>query len=106
MARLPALNLAGHSVTLNNGCVTLSSEIRSCQANNIEDARQVAMYLWNNFLGGQSCSRPLGDAALDGIDFVIEGGKVQYWDELGSKIKQYSKQQSLIPLGKVSYKNH
>jgi len=44
------------------------------------------MYLWNNFLGGQSCSRPLGDAALDGIDFVIEGGKVQYWDELGSKI--------------------
>ncbi|KAH9731732.1 hypothetical protein KPL70_010280 [Citrus sinensis] len=41
-----------------------------------EDARQVADYLWNNFLGGQSSSRPLGNAVLDGIDFGIEGGTI------------------------------
>jgi hypothetical protein len=31
------------------------------------DARQVAAYLWNNYLGGTSSSHPLGDAVLDGI---------------------------------------
>lgn len=41
-----------------------------------EDARQVADYLWNNFLGGRSSSRPLGNAVLDGIDFGIEGGTI------------------------------
>ncbi|KAJ7974110.1 Acidic endochitinase-like protein [Quillaja saponaria] len=48
------------------------------------DARQIATYLWNNFLGGQSSSRPLGDAVLDGIDFDIEGGTNQHWDELAT----------------------
>ncbi|KAK9207303.1 hypothetical protein WN943_017588 [Citrus x changshan-huyou] len=41
-----------------------------------EDARQVADYLWNNFLGGQSSARPLGNAVLDGIDFGIERGTI------------------------------
>lgn len=92
---VPVLNLAGHCApSINNGCANLSSEIMSCQSKNIkvmlsiggatsqnytlaspEDARQVATYLWNNFLGGKSSLRPLGDAVLDGIDFVIEGGK-------------------------------
>ena len=35
------------------------------------DASQVAMYLWNRYLGGTSSSRPLGPA-LDGIDFDID----------------------------------
>ncbi|KAK1560945.1 hypothetical protein Q3G72_032625 [Acer saccharum] len=43
-----------------------------------DDARSVADYLWNNFLGGQSNSRPLGDAVLDGIDFDIEQGELHY----------------------------
>ncbi|KDO86342.1 hypothetical protein CISIN_1g048651mg, partial [Citrus sinensis] len=69
-------------------------DIKSCQAKGVkvmlsieggagnyylsfsEDARQVADYLWNNFLGGQSSSRPLGNAVLDGIDFGIEGGTI------------------------------
>ncbi|KAJ6941741.1 hevamine-A-like [Populus alba x Populus x berolinensis] len=46
-----------------------------------EDAKQAATYLWNNFLGGHSSSRPLGPAVLDGIDFDIEGGtKVQFYN--------------------------
>ncbi|KAK4847649.1 hypothetical protein QYF36_004315 [Acer negundo] len=44
----------------------------------LSDARSVADYLWNNFLGGQSNSRPLGEAVLDGIDFDIEQGEPQY----------------------------
>uniref|UniRef100_A0A2N9GC87 GH18 domain-containing protein n=1 Tax=Fagus sylvatica TaxID=28930 RepID=A0A2N9GC87_FAGSY len=36
------------------------------------DAKQVANFLQNNYLGGRSNSRPLGDAVLDGIDFDIE----------------------------------
>ncbi|MBA0816591.1 hypothetical protein Gohar_001238, partial [Gossypium harknessii] len=88
----PMINVAGHCDPYTNGCTGLSSDIKSCQAKGIKvmlslgggagsyyltsskDARQVATYLWNNFLGGQSASRPFGDAALDGIDFDIEGG--------------------------------
>ncbi|XVF04209.1 hypothetical protein REPUB_Repub05bG0062600 [Reevesia pubescens] len=87
----PMINLAGHCDPYSNGCTSLSSDIKSCQAKGIKvmlslgggagsyylasskDARQIATYLWNNFLGGQSSSRPLGDAVLDGIDFDIEG---------------------------------
>ncbi|KAJ6941752.1 hypothetical protein NC651_007498 [Populus alba x Populus x berolinensis] len=47
-----------------------------------EDAKQAATYLWNNFLGGHSSSRPLGPAVLDGIDFDIEGGTNQHCDDL------------------------
>ncbi|MBA0699547.1 hypothetical protein Goari_001174 [Gossypium aridum] len=79
----PMINLAGHCDHYTNGCTGLSSDIKSCQAKGIKvmlslgggagsyyltsskDARQVATYLWNNFLGGQSASRPFGDAALD-----------------------------------------
>ncbi|KAG6663602.1 hypothetical protein CIPAW_02G036700 [Carya illinoinensis] len=67
----------------NEGSYTLTST---------NDAQQVATYLWNNFLGGQSSSRPLGDAVLDGIDFDIEEGTTQHWDELARYLSGYSKQ--------------
>lgn len=114
---VPVLNLAGHCDPSNNGCAILSSDIRSCQSRNIkvmlciggatsqnytlaspEDARQVATYLWNNFLGGKSSSRPLRDAVLDEIDFVIEGGKTQYWDELARNLSGYSNQSKKVYL--------
>lgn len=55
------------------------------------DARKVAIYLWNNFLGGNisSSSRPLGSAVLDGIDFDIEGGTTQHWDELARFLSEF-----------------
>ncbi|CDP09309.1 unnamed protein product [Coffea canephora] len=104
----PQLNLAGHCDPSVNGCTGLSSDIKSCQAKGVkvilsigggagsyylasaEDARQVATYLWNNYLGGQSSSRPLGDAVLDGVDFDIEGGTNQYWDVLAKYLSAYS----------------
>ncbi|CAL8123256.1 unnamed protein product [Prunus armeniaca] len=86
----PMINLAGHCDPYTNGCTGLSSDIKSCQAKG--DARQVATYLWNNFLGGSSTSRPLGDAVLDGIDFDIEGGTNLHWDDLARYLSAYSKQ--------------
>lgn len=104
----PQLNLAGHCDPSTNGCTGLSSDIKSCQAKGIkvilsigggagsyyltsaEDAKQVANYLWDNYLGGSSSSRPLGDAVLDGIDFDIEGGTNQHWDDLARYLSSYS----------------
>ena len=106
----PTINLAGHCDPSSDGCTKLSSEIKSCQAKGVkvilsiggaagsyslvssDDAKQVADYLWNDFLGGQSSSRQLGDAVLDGIDFDIEGGNDQHWDDLDRYLKGYSKQ--------------
>nr|XP_048326131.1 acidic endochitinase-like [Ziziphus jujuba var. spinosa] len=100
----PVLNLAGHCDPSAGACTGLSSDIISCQDKDIkvllsigggagnyslssaEDAKQVSDYLWNNFLGGQSGSRPLGDAVLDGIDFNIQAGSGQYWDELARSL--------------------
>ncbi|PIN06881.1 Chitinase [Handroanthus impetiginosus] len=106
----PVINLAGHcDPSSPNGCTILSSDIKSCQAKGIkvmlsigggvgsyylssaDDAKQVASYLWNNFLGGESSSRPLGDAVLDGIDFDIEGGTNLYWDDLARYLSNYGK---------------
>ncbi|KAL3813214.1 hypothetical protein ACJIZ3_014482 [Penstemon smallii] len=105
----PMINLAGHCDPYSNGCTKLSSQIKSCQAKGIkvmlsigggagsyyltssDDAKQVATYLWNNFLGGKSPSRPLGDAVLDGIDFDIEGGTNLYWDDLARYLSNYGK---------------
>nr|GLL40583.1 acidic endochitinase-like [Ipomoea trifida]GME17198.1 acidic endochitinase-like [Ipomoea batatas]GME19772.1 acidic endochitinase-like [Ipomoea batatas]GME20485.1 acidic endochitinase-like [Ipomoea batatas] len=101
----PVLNLAGHCDPATNGCKFLSEEIRYCKSKDIkvllsigggvgnyylsspDDAKVVAQYLWDNFLGGQSTSRPLGDESLDGIDFDIEGGgSNQYYDVLAKAL--------------------
>ncbi|KAL5796084.1 hypothetical protein ACOSQ2_000904 [Xanthoceras sorbifolium] len=109
----PLLNLAGHCDPSSNTCTGLSNDIKACQNQGIkvmlslggasgsyslssaDDARQVANYLWNNFLGGQSSSRPLGDAVLDGIDFDIEGGTTQHWDELARALSEFSQQKKV-----------
>jgi chitinase len=104
----PVINLAGHCDPTNNGCASQSSDIKACQSsgvkvmlsigggagdyylNSSQDAKNVATYLWNNFLGGKSSSRPLGDTVLDGIDFDIEGGTPLHWDDLARYLKGYS----------------
>ncbi|KAE8647809.1 hypothetical protein Csa_000394 [Cucumis sativus] len=103
----PVLNLAGHCNPDNNGCAFVSDEINSCQSQNVKvllsigggvgryslssanNAKQVAGFLWNNYLGGQSDSRPLGDAVLDGVDFVIGFGSGQFWDVLARELKSF-----------------
>lgn len=76
--RTPEISLAGHCNPASNGCIMVSPCIRYSQSWGIKvllsigggirsyslassmDAKNVADYLWNNFLGGQSPSRPLG----------------------------------------------
>ncbi|GLT60944.1 hypothetical protein SLA2020_336830 [Shorea laevis] len=104
----PGLNLASHCNTASNGCTAVSNGIRSCQSRGIKvmlsiggaigtyslsssaDAKNVADFLWNNYLGGQSSSRPLGDAVLDGIDFDIEQGSTGFYDDLARYLSAYS----------------
>ncbi|MED6216785.1 hypothetical protein PIB30_011111 [Stylosanthes scabra] len=110
----PQLNLAGHCNPSNNGCSKLSSEIKTCQSKGIkvflslggstsgyslnspDEATKLATYLWNNFLGGSSNSRPLGNAVLDGIDFDIETGGVQYYDTLAKALNSHSQQKKVL----------
>ncbi|KAJ0043415.1 hypothetical protein Pint_17616 [Pistacia integerrima] len=98
--RTPELNLTGHCNPDSGGCKIVSTGIKYCQSRGIRvmlslgggignytltstvDAKNVADYLWNTFLGGSSSSRPLGDAVLDGIDFDIESGSTKRWDNL------------------------
>ncbi|XP_074578168.1 acidic endochitinase-like [Curcuma longa] len=104
----PVLNLAGHCDPPSGTCTGLSAEIRQCQSQGVrvllslggasgsyslassDDASTVAAYLWDNYLGGSSSSRPLGDAALDGVDFDIEQGAPDHYGELA---------QALVDLG-------
>jgi len=104
----PVLNLADHCDPAAGTCAVFSSDIRSCQARGVkvlislggatrtysltsaEEARGLADYLWDNFLGGASAaSRPLGDAALDGVDFYIDqqgGAGAGHYDELARRL--------------------
>ncbi|KAL3524353.1 hypothetical protein ACH5RR_017187 [Cinchona calisaya] len=104
----PEINLAGHCNPATNACKIISDGIHYCQKRGIkvmlslgggvgnyslaskEDAKNVSLYLWNNFLGGWSISRPLGNATLDGIDFDIELGSTLYWDDLARYLKAYN----------------
>ncbi|XP_077234349.1 acidic endochitinase-like [Tasmannia lanceolata] len=104
----PQINLAGHCDPYSNGCTGLSDDIKTCQDQGVkvmlsigggagsyfltsaDDARQVANYLWDNYLSGKSDSRPLGDAVLDGIDFDIEGGTTDHWDDLARDLSSFS----------------
>ncbi|WCJ44242.1 Acidic endochitinase [Euphorbia peplus] len=105
--RTPMINLAGHCDPYSNACTNLTSDIKSCQSKGVkvilsiggaagayslassDDARQVATYIWNNFLSGKSSTRPLGPAVLDGVDFDIEGPSL-YWDDLARYLSGYS----------------
>ncbi|XP_028791164.1 acidic endochitinase-like [Neltuma alba] len=107
----PQLNLGSHCDPGANTCTVFSSQIKDCQAkgikvllslgggsgtyslNSADDAKQLADYLWSNFLGGSSGSGPLGDAVLDGIDFDIEGNdNSQYWENLAGNLKELNQQ--------------
>jgi chitinase len=106
--RKPEINLAGHCNPASNGCKIVSNGIRYCQKRGVKvmlsiggglgsysltsakDTQNTANYLWNNFLGGKSASRPLGDAILDGIDFDIELGSTKYWANLARDLKAFS----------------
>lgn len=76
--------------------LSLGGERGSYTLSSADDARQVANYLWDTYLGGQSASRPLGPAILDGIDFDIEAaGGTSYWDELVRALAGFNSQRKV-----------
>ncbi|TKY48163.1 Acidic endochitinase [Spatholobus suberectus] len=108
--QVPQLNLAGHCDPSSTGCIGIKRDIRNCQRRGIkvmlsigggvtstnfsltslEDAKNMSDYLWGNFLGGSSSSRPLGDAVLDGIDFDIVSGNTSFMGDLARHLKSMS----------------
>ncbi|KAK2975245.1 hypothetical protein RJ640_027997 [Escallonia rubra] len=78
------LALDDHCDPAVNGCTGLADDIRSYQSKGVKvmlsigggdgsyylmstaDAKNVSQYLWDKYLGGNSTSRPFGDAVLDG----------------------------------------
>ncbi|XP_028758864.1 acidic endochitinase-like [Neltuma alba] len=107
--KTPQLNLAGHCNPAVGTCKGISADIKTCQRkrikvllsigggsgsyslNSAKEAKKLAKYIWNNFLGGSSKSRPLGNAVLDGVDFDIEAGGGKHWDELARALKKFNK---------------
>lgn len=106
--RTPSINLSGHCNPATGGCVVASQNIKFCQSMGVKvllsigggvgsyslastvDAKNFATYLYNNFLGGRSTARPLGNAVLDGIDFDIELGSTANWQFLAKELKAFS----------------
>ncbi|KAG6706891.1 hypothetical protein I3842_06G005300 [Carya illinoinensis] len=93
----PVLNLAGHCNPSANGCAGQSTDIKACQARGIKVLLSIGGSSGSYSLSSaddakQSNSRPLGDAVLDGIDFDIEAGSGQPWDELARSLNGFSQQ--------------
>ncbi|KAF8898406.1 glycoside hydrolase superfamily [Infundibulicybe gibba] len=61
--------------------ITLSLGGATAQAgfDNDEQAKGFANTIWNMFLGGQSDTRPFGNAVLDGVDLDIENGSSSFY---------------------------
>ncbi|KAL4286215.1 hypothetical protein AHAS_Ahas19G0063900 [Arachis hypogaea] len=100
----PQLNLAAHCNPANNKQPNQDLPKKRNQGyslNSADEVRNLATYLWNHFLGGSpsSNSRPLGNAVLDGIDFDIETGGVEYYDVLAKALNSHSQHNKVFLSG-------
>ncbi|BAF28886.1 xylanase inhibitor protein 2-like [Oryza sativa Japonica Group] len=98
-----SLDLSGHDLR------RVGNDIKHCQRKGIvvllsiggqggdyslpssRSAADVADNLWNAFLAGRrkGVLRPFGNAAVDGIDFFIDRGSGDHYDELARKLYSY-----------------
>jgi len=55
-------------------------------------ASDVADHLWNAHLGGgrNGVLRPFGDAVVDGVDFYVDQGAPEYYEELARRLDGYN----------------
>ncbi|CAO2144649.1 unnamed protein product [Urochloa humidicola] len=99
------LDLSGHPVA------GVGDDIKHCQSKGIlvllsiggqggeywlpssQAAADLADYLWNAFLAGgrAGVTRPFGDAQVNGIDFFIDQGATEHYDELARLLYGYNK---------------
>ncbi|KAK3146650.1 hypothetical protein QOZ80_3BG0269430 [Eleusine coracana subsp. coracana] len=98
-------DLSGHPM---NG---IGDDIKHCQSMNIlvllsiggtgndyslpssQSANDVTDNLWNTHLSGRRTGvfRPFGDAVLDGIDFFVDNGGADHYDELAWRLNWYGR---------------
>ncbi|XP_021909503.1 hevamine-A-like [Carica papaya] len=112
----PNVNLAGHCTPSINNCKFIGPEITACQNLGIKvlisiggangqrqsladagDAKYLADYIYNNFLGGSASDRLFGDAVLDGVDFDMES-RSSYLDDLARYLHEHSTPQRKVYL--------
>lgn len=99
------LDLSGHDVS------RVGADIKHCQSKNIlvflsiggfgnqyslpspQAAADFANYLWNAYMLGtaKGVHRPFGDAFVDGIDFFIQNGAPDNYDELARRLIEFNK---------------
>ncbi|KAM0845967.1 hypothetical protein ACQ4PT_055979 [Festuca glaucescens] len=99
------LDLSGHDVS------AVGADIKHCQSKGIlvflsiggfgnqyslpspQSAADFANYLWNAYMLGtaKGVSRPFGDAFVDGIDFFIQNGAPDNYDELARRLVEFNK---------------
>ncbi|XP_006654194.1 xylanase inhibitor protein XIP-like [Oryza brachyantha] len=99
------LDLSGHALS------AVGPDIKHCQSRGIlvllaiggqggeyslpssQAAVDLEDYLWNAFLGGgrQGVARPFGDAVVDGVDFFIDQGATEHYDELARRLYAHNK---------------
>ncbi|TFK49755.1 glycoside hydrolase [Heliocybe sulcata] len=86
-------------------CQAMAPDIKTCQSkgkivtlslggatgrvgfSSDSQARGFADTIWDLFLGGESGTRPFGDAVLDGIDLDIESGTAAHYAAFVSRIR-------------------
>jgi chitinase len=99
------LDLSGHDIS------TVGADIKYCQSKAIlvflsiggfgnqyslptpQSAADFANYLWNAYMLGtdKGVHRPFGDAYVDGIDFFIQNGAPDNYDELAKRLIVFNK---------------
>ncbi|OAE24132.1 hypothetical protein AXG93_2752s1460 [Marchantia polymorpha subsp. ruderalis] len=102
----PVLNLAGHCDPPSGSCARYASDIATCQSQGIkvllslggasagygldsaDEARELAQYIWDNYMGGSNDNSPLGAAQVDGIDLDIESGGSSFYSDLGGRLRE------------------
>jgi len=109
---LPAVNFAAacegtyFTGTTLLQCTQMGQDIKTCQANGKKillslggaagsygftsdaQASSFADELWNLFGGGNSSTRPFGDAVIDGFDLDIEGGSTTGYATFVTRMRQ------------------
>ncbi|CDO71811.1 Glycoside Hydrolase Family 18 protein [Trametes cinnabarina] len=86
-------------------CTIMAADIKECQAagkiitlslggatgevgfSSDSQAESFADQVWNLFLGGESDTRPFGDAVLDGVDLDIESGTPAHYAAFVNRIR-------------------
>ncbi|CAJ1976972.1 unnamed protein product [Sphenostylis stenocarpa] len=90
----PQLNLAGHCDPNSNGCTGLGDEIKHYKDKGIQVFLSIGGASGSYTLSSSDDSK--GDAIVDGIDFDIENGGTEHYDDLASELAGSSTERKVL----------